>query len=124
MVAPLFNKIFLAISFVILTTTQAMSASRTATTTTLTLKSGANGIVSGASIATGSEVTLTATVNGGSATVTTGQVSFCNAATTHCNGIDLLQISSSGTAVIRLHPGPGDRSFVAVFAGTPNGAPS
>jgi hypothetical protein len=69
-------------------------------------------------------VTLTATVTVGSSAVTVGQVSFCDASVTYCTDIHLIgtaQLTSAGTAVFRLHPGIGSRSYKAVFAGTPNG---
>lgn len=70
-------------------------------------------------------ITLTATVTSGSTPVTVGQVLFCNASATYCTDINLLgtaQLTSAGTATLKLTPGFGDHSYNAVFTGTPNGA--
>ena len=101
-------------------------AAPAATTTTLTIASAGNAVASGGSVASGSQVTLTAAVVSGSTMVTTGQVSFCDAAATACTDIHLLgtaQLTSAGTAVFRFHPGTGtgSYSYKAIFAGTPNG---
>ena len=99
-------------------------AAPAATTTTLAMTSGGNSVVSGGSVASSSEVTLTATVAAGSTKLTIGQVDFCDAAATHCTDIHLLgtsQLTSAGIAVLRLHPGIGNHSYKAVFAGTPHG---
>jgi hypothetical protein len=77
------------------------------------------------SIASGSVVTLTATVKSGSVAVTVGQVNFCDASATYCTDIHLLgtaQLTSAGTAVVNFVPGIGRHSYKAVFLGTPNGA--
>jgi hypothetical protein len=103
---------------------QAWAASA-ATTTTLAITSGGNAVASGGSVASGSEVTLTAVVTAGSTKLNVGQVNFCDASVTYCTDIHLLgtaQLTSAGTAVFRLHPGIGIHSYKAVFAGTPNGA--
>jgi hypothetical protein len=97
------------------------------TTTTLVMTSSGNSVASGGSVTSGSEITLTAAVSGGSAKVTVGQVNFCDASATYCTDIHLLgtaQLTSTGTAVFRLHPGIGDRSYKAVFVGTLNGTPA
>jgi hypothetical protein len=98
-------------------------------TTTLTLTSGGNPIASGGSVASGNEVTLTASVVSGSTTLTTGQVNFCDATAKYCSDIHLLGTAqlihsgpSAGTAIFRFHPAIGSHSYKAVFAGTPNGA--
>ncbi len=88
------------------------------------MTSGGAVIAPGATVNAGSEVTLTATVNAGAAAVTAGQVNFCDASAAHCTDIFLLgtvQITGNGTALLRLHPGPGPRSYKAIFAGTSNG---
>ena len=95
---------------------QALAAS--STTTTLALTSGAAAVTT---LSTGSVLTLTATVNAGSVAVTTGQVNFCDAAFTYCTDIHLLgtaQLTSAGTAVLKLLPGIGNHSYKAVFLGT------
>lgn len=89
------------------------------------MSSGGNTVASGGSIAKGSEVSLTATVTSGSTKVTVGQVNFCDGSVTYCTDIHLLgtaQLTSAGTATIKFHPGLGDHSYKAVFAGTPNGS--
>jgi subtilase family serine protease len=89
-----------------------------ATTTTLTVT--ANGAVV-TSVAAGTVVTLTAAVSAGSATVTTGQVKFCDATAAHCEDIHILgtaQLTSAGTAVLKFIPGIGSHSYKAVFVGT------
>jgi hypothetical protein len=75
-------------------------------------------------VATGSKVTLTATVSSGSTKVTTGQVNFCDASVSYCTDIHLLgiaQLTGAGTAVLNIKPAIGSHSYKAVFAGTPRG---
>ncbi len=65
-------------------------------------------------------VTLTAAVSNG-APVTTGVVTFCDANATLCENSAVLgtaQLTSAGTAVIRLTPSIGSHSYNAVFNGT------
>jgi hypothetical protein len=72
-------------------------------------------------------VKLTATVTAGTTPVTPGQVEFCDAAATHCEGIHLLglaQLTSAGTATIKFVPAIGSHSYKAVFLGTANAAGS
>jgi hypothetical protein len=102
-------------------------AAPAATTTTLAITSGGSAIVSGGSVASGSEITLTAAADAGSAKLTIGQIHFCDASSTSCLGLYLLgtaQLTSTGTATLRLHPGIGSHSYKAIFAGTPHGATS
>lgn len=69
-------------------------------------------------VSPGTEVTLTATVTGGGHTLTSGQVNFCDASAPSCTDIHLLgiaQLTSNGTAVLNLVPGPGNHSYQAVF---------
>ena len=76
-----------------------------------------------ASVTSGTVVTLTATVMTESAVVATGQVNFCDATATYCEDIHLLgaaQLTSNGTAAIKLRPGIGSHSYKAVFVGTTN----
>ena len=64
--------------------------------------------------------------------VTVGTVTFCNAEATYCEDAAIIgtaQLTSAGTAVIKLVPGIGNHSYKAVFAGTtnpaiPGGSPS
>jgi len=89
-----------------------------ATTTTLTL--------SNSSVTTGTAVTFTAAVsNGGS--VTTGTVDFCEPALGSCMGLGLLrtaQLTSAGTAVVKIMPAIGSHSYKAIFVGTSSNASS
>jgi hypothetical protein len=84
--------------------------------------------VGGSPVATvqqGTAVTLTATVTlaGGVAALPPGQVDFCEAQAPplRCTDIRLLgtgQLSSAGTATLKLLPGPGTHNYLAVFIGT------
>jgi hypothetical protein len=72
-------------------------------------------------------VTLTATVQAGATALTLGQVNFCDATAPSCTDIHLLgtaQLTSAGTAVLRVRPGPGNHSYKAIFLGTLAGATS
>jgi hypothetical protein len=92
------------------------------TSITLAVISGGTAVTS---VASGSVVALTATVKSGSATVTVGLVSFCDASAAYCTDIHLLgtaQLTSAGTAVLKFVPSIGTHSYKAVFAGTPKGA--
>jgi len=92
----------------------------TATTTTLAITSGGNGVTT---VPMGTVVTLTATVTAGATPVSPGQVKFCDATAAHCEDIHIVgtaQLTSAGTAVVKLRPGVGSRSYNAVFLGTPN----
>ena len=93
-----------------------------ATMTALVVTSGGTAVIS---VAWGSEVTLTATVTSGGGQVT-WQVNFCDALAPHCTDIHLLgtaQLTPQG-AVLRFHPGIGEHSYIAEFAGTPRGCPA
>jgi trimeric autotransporter adhesin len=94
------------------------------TTTSLAITS-TNGAVT--TVTSGSAVTLTATVNYGPKAVTVGQVNFCDATAASCTDIHLLgtaQLTSAGTASIKLTPSIGSHSYKAIFVGTPHGATS
>jgi hypothetical protein len=87
------------------------------TLTTLQVSSGGNPVNS---VASGTVVTLTAGVSGGS-TTPTGQVNFCDATATYCDSLHLAgsaQLTSAGTATLRFIPGMGSHNYKAVFAGT------
>jgi len=89
-----------------------------ATTTTLAISSGGGSVTT---VASGTVVTLTATVIAGSTSVKTGQVSFCDASATYCTDIHILgtaQLTNAGTAIFKLRPGIGSHSYKAVFLGT------
>ncbi len=98
--------------------TMVFSPGRTGTTTSLAVTSSGR---LASSAASGAVVTLTAAVTAGTAPVSPGQVMFCDASAAHCTDIHLLgtaQLTSSGTAAIRLIPAIGAHSWRAVFAGT------
>jgi trimeric autotransporter adhesin len=95
-----------------------------ATATTLSLTSGGN---AASSVAAGTVVTLTATVQAGGTALNLGQVNFCDATAASCTDIHLLgtaQLTSAGTAVFKFRPGPGSHSYKAVFLGSLAGAAS
>jgi hypothetical protein len=95
-----------------------------ATTTTLAVTSGGK---AAASVASGTPVTLTATVTAGSTKVTTGLVSFCDASVSYCTDIHLLgtaQLTSAGTATLSTLSPIGSHHYKAVFAGTKTNASS
>ncbi len=99
-------------------------AAPAATTTTLAVTSGGGAVTT---VASGSVVTLTATVMAGTTPATIGQVKFCDAAATYCTDIHLLgtrQLTSAGTAVLKFIPGIGSHSYKAVFLGTTSDAAS
>jgi len=94
------------------------TGAQTPTATALTVTSLGSPVTS---VTPGTVVALTATVRTESAAVTTGQVKFCDATATYCADIHLLgtaQLTSAGTAVLKLVPGIGSHSYKAVFVGT------
>ncbi|MBB6145694.1 hypothetical protein HNQ77_003655 [Silvibacterium bohemicum] len=91
---------------------------QSATSTTLVIASGTGPATS---VASGSVVTLTASVTTASAPVKIGQVNFCDASVAYCTDIHRIgtaQLTSAGTAVIKFQPGLGSHSYKAIFAGT------
>ncbi|WP_353072051.1 FG-GAP-like repeat-containing protein [Tunturiibacter gelidoferens] len=91
-------------------------AAPSSTITTLSVTSGGNAV---ATVASGSVVTLTATVVAGSTPVTPGQVNFCDATAKFCTDIHLLgtaQLTANGTATLKFRPGVGSHSYKAVLA--------
>jgi hypothetical protein len=101
----------------------AAAAPPVATTTTLAITSGGSAVTS---VASGSVVTLTATVTAGAA-VTQGLVNFCDATATYCEDIHIVgtaQLTSAGTAVFKFRPAIGSHSYKAVFAATATNAGS
>lgn len=73
-------------------------------------------------VASGSAITLTATVTAGgfSAGLFPGQVKFCDATAVHCTDIQIIgsgQVTSAGTATFSFVPEPGSHSYNAVFVG-------
>ncbi len=90
----------------------------TATTTSLTLKSNGTAVTS---LTSGKAVRLTASVKAGSASVTTGQVNFCDNAAGSCTFLHVLataQLTSAGSASFSYVPGIGSHSYTAVFLAT------
>jgi hypothetical protein len=101
-----------------------VGAAQGITSTTLTVTAAGAPVTA---VVAGTVVTLTAAVNTGSATLTTGQVRFCDASATYCEDGHLLgtaQLTSAGTAVLKFIPGMGSYSYKAVFAGTQSNAGS
>jgi hypothetical protein len=91
-------------------------AAPTPAITTLSVTSGGNAV---AAVASGSVVTLTATVMTGGTPVTPGQVNFCDATAKFCTDIHLLgtaQLTANGTATLKFRPGVGSHSYEAVLA--------
>jgi hypothetical protein len=87
------------------------------TSTTLQVSAGGNPVTT---VATGTVVTLMATVSGGSPDLA-GQINFCDATSTSCDQLHLLgsaQLNNAGTATLKFVPGMGSHSYKAVFAGT------
>jgi len=100
------------------------TSSKTATTTGLTVASGGATVTA---IASGSAITLTATVSTKNGAVNAGQVNFCDADAAPCAGVHLAgsaQLTGSGTATLRLGPGIGVHKYTAAFSGTGAYAPS
>jgi len=94
------------------------------TTTALAVTLGAGTVTTAPS---GSVVWLKATVKSGATAVKRGQVNFCDATAAHCTDIHLLgaaQITSAGTAVLKVAPAIGTHSYKAVFSGTNTDASS
>ena len=96
--------------------------SQTATTTALALTSGGEAV---STVPSGTVVTLTATVLGGSTPVEPGIVNFCDASVTYCTDVHLIASkhliqagAGIGTATVKFVPGPGAHSYKAVFVGT------
>ena len=109
---------FPALLVALLLTALPTAFAQTATTTTLAVTSGGSAATS---IASGTVVTLTATVTAGSTPVTPGLVKFCDATATYCEDSHLLgtaQLISAGTATFKFEPANGNHSYKAVFVGT------
>ena len=74
----------------------------------------------------GQTVTLTASVTGSTSTPT-GQVKFCDATSAYCTDGHLLgtaQVTSAGTATLKLIPAIGTHTYKALFVGTSSFASS
>jgi sugar lactone lactonase YvrE len=102
---------------------QALSynVSQTGTTaTTLAVTAGGTPVTS---VASGTAVTLTATVTANGAPVTPGLVTFCDATAAICDNSAVLgtaQLTTAGTATLKFVPGIGTHTYNAIFAGTNN----
>jgi Bacterial Ig-like domain (group 3)/FG-GAP-like repeat len=109
------HRIMAALSAWVLLASIPVAAAQTPTTTTLA--SSAQG-----TIATGTVLTLAATVRAGNAIVAPGQVIFCNADVASCSGIAIIgaaQLNTKvGTATLRFVPASGSHNYKAVFIGT------
>jgi hypothetical protein len=100
------------------TVTVPLTVNKAPTVTSLNVSSAGSTV---ATVASGTEVTLTATVLVGSLPVTSGTVNFCNASAAHCSDINRLgaaQLTSAGTATLNFYPGVGSYSYKAVYVGT------
>ncbi|SNT41972.1 Serine protease, subtilase family [Granulicella rosea] len=98
-----------------------VGATPVSTSTTLALTP------AGATVASGTLVTATASVNAGSTPLTTGLVNLCDTTATTCDAAHLVgsaQIVSAGTATFAFIPGPGAHRYKAFFAGTRSKAAS
>ncbi len=96
----------------------AFAAASTVTTLTLTPQS---------PIAQPTVVTLTASVLRGRAPVTTGSITFCNAAAALCEDAAIVgtaQLTPAGTATLKIIPGIGTHSYTAIFNATATEASS
>jgi hypothetical protein len=96
----------------------ALGQTQITTTAMLSVTSGGAAVTTAAS---GSVVTLTATVNAGGIPVTPGQVNFCDASAAACRNTYLLgtaQLTAAGTATLKFRPGIGSHNYKAVFVGT------
>ncbi len=100
--------------------TATIMVNQATTATTLTLSPATT-------VSSGSAVTLTAAVTASGNALTKGTVNFCNATASYCTDQDLVgtaQLTTAGTASIRLVPGAGSHSYKAVFEGSASGTSS
>ncbi|HMG86249.1 MAG TPA: FG-GAP-like repeat-containing protein [Terracidiphilus sp.] len=96
----------------------APAQSKVLTTTTLAVSSSSGPVTT---VPSGTIITLTAKVTPASGTIRAAQVTFCDALAKYCTDIHVLgtaQITSAGTATLKLRPGIGSHSYKAVFPGT------
>ena len=94
------------------TASVSLTVTEAAATTTLTL--------SASTLAHGQALTLTATVTSGAAAIHPGTVTFCNASFSLCLNqavVGKAQLTSSGTASIKIIPSIGTHTYKAIFAG-------
>jgi hypothetical protein len=103
---------------VALTGTGAVAVKAATTTTTLAVTAGGS---ASTTVASGSLVTLKASVTAAGTAVTPGVVTFCDTTVDTCAGSGLVgtaQLTSAGTATLRFFPGTGVHNYEAVFEGT------
>jgi hypothetical protein len=96
----------------------ASAQAKAATVTSLSVSASGSEV---SSVAAGTVVTLTAQVTAAGASISPGQVNFCDATAAYCTDIHILaiaQLTSSGTATYKFRPGTGSHSYRAVFVGT------
>lgn len=96
----------------------AFDSTGTRTTTALSISS--------RSVDIGAPVTMTAKVLLGATAVRHGVIVFCDASAAHCQGLAVLgsaQLTSKGTAILKLTMGAGTYSVKAAFMGTPHSTP-
>lgn len=82
---------------------------------------------SAVTVQAGAAVALNAAVTVSGTPLHRGLVQFCDATAPYCSGIYLLgsaQLTSAGTATLRIRPSIGGHSYAAIFTGTEHAAPS
>jgi hypothetical protein len=98
----------------------AVAHAAVSTVTTLTLSPQST-------IAAPAAVTLTASVTGGGAQLTTGSITFCNASAALCEDAAVVgsaQLTAAGTATLKIIPAIGIHTYNAIFSATATAASS
>jgi len=98
---------------------------QSATTTVLTVANTSADAVS--SVSSGTVVVLTASVTRSGGEVEQGTVKFCDTVSPHCEDGYLAgsaQLTSTGAAILKFKPPPGNHTYQAFFHGTTTYAPS
>ena len=111
-------------TYTTVTASTTITVQQATVSTTLAITSGGSPVTT---IATGAAATLTASVSAGTTPLSTGQVNFCDATVAYCTDIHLFgtaQLTSAGTASIKLSPGIGSHSYKAVYLPTTDYASS
>src|SRR5580765_1955554 len=108
-----FSDLFRIFAIVVLCCSGVRGFAVTATTTTLAISS--------TNVPYKTPITLTATVKAGGSPVSSGFVTFCDATAAFCENnsptLTRVQVSTSGTAVVRIGSGPmGNHSYKAVYS--------
>ena len=113
---------FSVVLAILLTVALPYAAQAAAVSTTTTL------VLSSSTVASPAAVTLTASVVGGGAPVTTGTITFCDAAAKECQNSSIVGTAQlTGTpaaAVIKIIPAIGVHTYVAKFSATTTAAAS